>query len=53
MLVERLIYRSLRVILTSFTRRAINAGHEILYRAKPNGEAKDSIDTRLGGPSTA
>ena len=51
MLVEVLIYRSLRVMHSSFTRKAINAGHDIRYKAKPSGEAKDSIDTRLSGHS--
>ena len=51
MLVEILIYGRLRVILASFTRRAINAEHDIRYKAKPSGEAKDSIDTRLSGHS--
>ena len=51
MLVEMLVYRSPRVILTSFPGRAISAEYDILCRADPSGEAKDSMDTRLSGPS--
>ena len=44
-----LIYHRVRVILTRFIRRAKDAEHDILYKAKSSGEAKDSIGPRLSG----
>ena len=51
MSVEVLIYRSLRVILKDFTRRAINAEDDMLYRTDPSGKAKGSTIARLRGPA--